>query len=186
MSILIFNGLKELGEDSFSIEQITTELSKFNKLETISLLSNLCLIISVKDFDYSVDELQNFMISNFLDDSLIKKIEITLHNYKSEKRIFFHKQQIILAIKLLLEFGKDNGEGYSPNKSEIEKKYIGKLLIAINDHLFSEISNSEDISKEEKFKNLMTTFLPNAELNNPPSFKFSICRYQNFINLLIY
>lgn len=170
-------------------------ISSFAKRPTFFLLSNINSLISFyvdspgEEALKKADYVQRFLIHNLTDEMTRALIMVEMENLPLLKEgPVFHRQQLLMVMKMLLAKAKDDGP-VDPNNDLAGRHQLGKLCLAINDHLLTTEQEEQlkdrggDQERQRIHDELFSQFIYSAELRDIPDVYSSTVRNTEYIRI---
>jgi hypothetical protein len=193
MSDHTFITYKEITGNRPSESVFERQIATLNKETAFKYLSNINNFLAL--FPISLDEskfayIQKFLAYNLFDQELHAKLFDFLGDTSLVIRPIFHRQQVLLLMKMIL-LRASNDRGISPNDSSEARNLIGVLCLMASDLTVSKEQEQRtesqhphsDEESERIFNELLVQFLPVFELNNPPEISSATVRTLEYIRL---
>ena len=182
MRIATFPTWFELYGQRPSHNDVQEILHGLDRLQTALLLSQLSIHLALDRFhDESKEsqDLQGFLVSNFIDDDLLGRLKTRYGRERLDDRQCFHRWQVLTLLKWAIVECKPEG-GADPDKDQEARYNLGRALVMTNDFLMTEGAQgaiSKHRASEKRRLIALQLQLGSAfEINNPPSIRTSIIR----------
>jgi hypothetical protein len=165
-----------------AIEDVRQILHGLNQLKTVLLLSQISIHLALDRFHNKArqsQDLQAFLVSNFISDELLAKLKERYGPERTDVRRCFHPWQVLTLLKWAIVECPSSG-GVNPDENQEAKYNLGRALVMTNDLLVTKGSrkaiDKHRPSEKRRILALQLQLGSAFEVNNPPSIRTSIVR----------
>jgi len=174
-----------------SNDSLREVVASFKRSSTFFLLAAFNMMLSLYEGDSEKHKhLQGFLIRNLIKDELFQPVHHAAALDSGQPRPVFHRRQMLMLMKQLLLEASDTGSNDPNEEGEGGAKYLlGDACLMLNDLLFTpeqaeRLKDKGGAGERERIHDeLMTQWLPQFELENPPDEGLAVARSDEYVNL---
>lgn len=163
---ITFVSLQELGYPRPSISDAIKIRERVNKRAGLLTLAKMNIDVCLADIPRNLNtrrEIQEKIIRNIISERLRRELADKLKTARVDERPLVHRAQLLIAMKLVAGFGRDNGGNELKSRDDFDA--LGDLAMIINS-LF-DFENLAGLSRYELARTLAAEMAPPFELMNP-------------------
>jgi len=159
------------------INEILQKISKFRRVEIISVLSRINLLLNILGQDDR--KLQHGLVADYFSKATRDKFDKYISVRMKEPNpasgyVVFHRRQLLCIMQMAAILCVDDKNSISlDNAGEKERYLFGEICLEINDHLHLD---QEKYPKSAVQHHLIVELLPSLDLDNEPSLMYEVSR----------
>ena len=122
-----------------SKDDVVHILTGLNRMKAVLLLSEINLLLALDRFRNEfrqTQELQGFLIANFIDEELLSTLKNRYGRERMDVRQCFHRWQILTLLKWAILHCQANG-GADPDEDQLARYSLGRAAVMTNDLLMT-------------------------------------------------
>jgi hypothetical protein len=162
------------------INEILQKISKFRRVEIISALSRINLLLNI--FGQDDRKLQHGLVADYFSkvtrDKFDKYISVRMKEPDSASGyVVFHRRQLLCIMQMAAILCVDDENSVSlDNTGEKERYLFGEICLEINDHLHLDQEKCPKSLSPAVQHHLIVELLPSLDLDNEPSLMYEVSR----------